>query len=355
MANRRYSPTRNDIIAKDREAAIIRLNTYPVQSGIPIIIKYFSDPDKTRVDILFAIGIHDGIGPETYRIISDKGILLVTKIVQELPDVSQLVHGQIYIYQDLTNKKNYYLYLQDSARKIKEVREELILNSAETGKMYYLSPTSIKDLTDFYTCEEIDDFFSFILTEIIDSTYSVNLSTYESIVITNEDGFDNSLVQLKTTIQAFRGNKELSFSDESKLGYYEVRLNPTNCDATVDNNGIVTVTNITNYDNCFVDIIVSCEGKCIFYKVFKVTGIKNGTSPVYAEISNEIISVSCDSDGNVLSGLPIESKVSMWYGDQQLDLDNIELILPGGTEGTVHDGLIQITSITGGGGRTHRY
>lgn len=350
MANKRYSPTRNDIIAKDREAAIIRLNTYPVQSGIPIIIKYFSDPYKTRVDILFAIGIHDGIGPETYRIISDKGILLVTKIVQELPDVSQLVHGQIYIYQDLTNKKNYYLYLQDSARKIKEVREELILNSAETGKMYYLSPTSIKDLTDFYTCEEIDDFFSFILTEIIDSTYSVNLSTYESIVITNEDAFDNSLVQLKTTIQAFRGNKELSFSDESKLGYYEVRLNPTNCDATVDNNGIVTVTNITNYDNCFVDIIVSCEGKCIFYKVFKVTGIKNGTSPVYAEISNEIVSVSCDSDGNVLSGLPIETKVSMWYGDQQLDLDNIELILPGGTEGTVKDGSIQITSITGGGG-----
>lgn len=94
MANKRYSPTRNDIIAKDREAAIIRLNTYPVQSGIPIIIKYFSDPDKTRVDILFAIGIHDGIGPETYRIISDKGILLVTEIVQELPDVSQLVHGQ---------------------------------------------------------------------------------------------------------------------------------------------------------------------------------------------------------------------------------------------------------------------
>lgn len=63
--------------------------------------------------------------------------------------------------------------------------------------MYYLSPTSIKDLTDFYTCEEIDVFFSFILTEIIDSTYSVNLSTYESIVITNEDGFDNSLAQLK--------------------------------------------------------------------------------------------------------------------------------------------------------------
>lgn len=116
MANRRYSPTRNDIIAKDRESAIIRLNTYPIQNGIPIIIKYFSDPDKTRVDILFAIGIQDGIGPNTYRIISDKGMLLVTNIIQELPDVTQLVHGQIYIYQDLTNSKNYYLYLLDSTR-----------------------------------------------------------------------------------------------------------------------------------------------------------------------------------------------------------------------------------------------
>lgn len=157
MRNKKYSTIENDIISKDKKSAIIKLNTSPSKNGRLKIIKYYSDTDKTRVDILFAIGIKDGVGPDTYQIISSHGILLATEIVTELPDVSQLVHGQIYIYQDLINKKNYYLYLSNSYRKIREVKEELILQVANTGKTYYLTSTELKDITDFYTKEEIDN------------------------------------------------------------------------------------------------------------------------------------------------------------------------------------------------------
>ena len=57
-------------------------------------------------------------------------------------------------------------------------------------------------------------------------------------------------------------------------------------------------------------------------------------------------SVSCDATGNVLFGLPVQTAVSMWYGNKELTIDKTDLTLPGGVAGTADKGNISITGIS---------
>ena len=202
-----------------------------------------------------------------------------------------------------------------------------------------------------------------------EDAYSVNLSTYESVIVVDDEnnliggliderfvtsgeeyvtsGDDNvtaTLARLKTRIQAFRGSKEMYYSDEYHEDAYMVILNPVGCKAIVDN-GLVVITEISDYDNCYVDIAVNCEGNCVFDKSYKITAVKNGTSVLYADINNEMSSVSCDASGNVLFGLPVQTSVTMWYGNNELAVDKIELSLPEGVTGISDKGNVTITGI----------
>ena len=84
-----HRPIKEDYICSDKQAAVIRLNKYPVYSGRPVVERYYSNPEKTWVDVIFAIGIkNDESGPDSYRLVCSEGILLTTDIVYEYPDVT---------------------------------------------------------------------------------------------------------------------------------------------------------------------------------------------------------------------------------------------------------------------------
>lgn len=167
----------------------------------------------------------------------------------------------------------------------------------------------------------------------------------ENYVISDDDYVTATLARLKTRIQAFRGRQELYYSDEYHEDAYMVILNAVGCKAVVDN-GLVAITEISDYEHCYVDIAVNCEGNCVFDKSYKVTAVRNGTSVIYGDIDNEMASVSCDTAGNVLFGLPVRTTVSMWYGNKELPVDKVELILPDGVAGTVDKGAVSITGIS---------
>lgn len=159
MGSKKYRPIRflrNTTIADSREAAILKLNIAENKVGQPVIIKYFSDPDKTKIDIVFAIGISEGSGLGTYRIIATGGVLVVNDVVTELPDVSQLVHGESYIYVDTVLKENYLVFLEGADRVYVPLEEEQTIVSLATGKSYYASGEIVKEVSDFYTQEQID-------------------------------------------------------------------------------------------------------------------------------------------------------------------------------------------------------
>lgn len=200
--------------------------------------------------------------------------------------------------------------------------------------------------------------------------YSVNLSTYESIVVvddennilggyaeekyvTSGDSYVTSegkyvtamLSRIKTRIQAFRGSRELYYSDTYHEDAYLVNLNPVGCKATIDN-GVVSVDEITDFAGAYVDISVNCEGNTVFEKQFTVKTVKNGTSAISVDLDNQMANVATDADGNAVNGLPIVSKANMWYGNQSIPVDKIDITFPQGVTGSVDKDTITITGVT---------
>ena len=58
---------------------------------------------------------------DCYKIISLGGLELVRNVVTELPDVSALVHGELYLYEDQSSGKWYYVYEIGNERQIDEI------------------------------------------------------------------------------------------------------------------------------------------------------------------------------------------------------------------------------------------
>ena len=110
--------SRNQNIAKDRSIAILKLNKLTHYEGQPVMVKYWSKPDK--VDTLLALGIKDGIGEDCYKIISLSGLDLVRGVVNTLPDISLLVHNELYLYRN-QNKIWNYVYAIDGERIVEPI------------------------------------------------------------------------------------------------------------------------------------------------------------------------------------------------------------------------------------------
>ena len=72
----------------------------------------------------------------------------------------------------------------------------------------------------------------------------------------------------------------------------------------------------------------------------------NGESNVVADLTNEMDSVACDSDGNWLFGNP-ETYVSMYYGSAELSLDSLSLDTDYGINATSNTstGRVRVTSV----------
>lgn len=141
-----------------------------------------------------------------------------------------------------------------------------------------------------FTPEQIEQF----------SAYSVNLSSYEGVVTVDEEGNiingaktlknvstgdmnviageDNVVTmdfRLSTRIQAFKGEKELIYSETLEEGAFMVALEPIGCTAHVEN-GVVVIDSLVDLHNMSVGITVNCEGNASFLKTYCITANQNG-------------------------------------------------------------------------------
>lgn len=212
------------------------------------------------------------------------------------------------------------------------------------------------------------------------TTYSVNLSSYEGVVTVDEEGNiingaktlknvttgdknvttgDKNVVaadfRLSTRVQAFKGEKELIYSETPEEGAFMVSIEPVGCTAHVEN-GVVIVDSLTDLDEISIGITVNCEGNVSFLKTYTITVNQNGWNAITADLSNEMCAVHCDTYGNVLNGLPCNTVVSMWYGTQALKLDKLEIETPEGVtlSHNAATGVVTVSKIELGAGAGSR-
>lgn len=196
--------------------------------------------------------------------------------------------------------------------------------------------------------------------------YNVSLSSYERVVKMDEDGNILSLLEalnvvtgnenvitgdlnvittqkrIQTHVQAFKGSTELLYSDAMEAGAYVVTLSPQGCTASVEG-GIVSIDSITATENCFVDIQVNCEGNAVFDKRFSVSIIRDGTDAYTVDLDNEMSSVACNAEGDIVAGLPVTSGVAFYKGTKALAISKVGVEAPAGVTCSVDEETHAVT------------
>lgn len=161
MLTRKIRISRSKFIEDNIEIAIIRLNNAQHLVGQPIMVRYYSDSTKTEVDTLYAIGVKDGTGQDSYKMISIKGLSLingVTRTPEDLPDVSALVHGELYL--SWLNDKWNYVYEVDNQRIIEPIiGDSYAFVNVEDKYTWFYRDGIVKREDDFLSKEEIEALF----------------------------------------------------------------------------------------------------------------------------------------------------------------------------------------------------
>ena len=60
-------------------------------------VRYYRDESRTEIDTISCDRCRNGTGSECYKVISYGTATAIVSISETLPDVSQMVHGEIYI------------------------------------------------------------------------------------------------------------------------------------------------------------------------------------------------------------------------------------------------------------------
>lgn len=135
---------RVELVYENKDSALIALNLINHTEGEVIQIKYKNS--SGLLDSLVAMGVSDGVGPENYTLMSDESLPLITSILDEVPDVSEVVTGAVYVYH--TTGGSYHLYyIVDDSRHDEEVSSSFYFRCLEDNKFYYID-NSRKVLVD---------------------------------------------------------------------------------------------------------------------------------------------------------------------------------------------------------------
>lgn len=133
-------------ISNSLKDAIIFLNSQKIEEGKLYSKRYFSNKEKSKVDVVLALGVLSGVGSECYSIISRSGKIIVWDIVTTLPDVSEVTQGQLYIYWDTVRETSFLVYLKSENRIVEPLQFPVIVYNISDGHLYYVSSESIVDI-----------------------------------------------------------------------------------------------------------------------------------------------------------------------------------------------------------------
>lgn len=145
------------IYEKNKESALKVLSLHKFVPGEMFIVGYYTEKsteDNKTTDIMVAIGVEEGRGPEKYRIIADKRVVVVTSVLDELPDVSTIVFDQRYVARDTEDGKLYYLSRTHSQTTDEiiyektEILDKCTIMDASTGEIYICNPPEIVSFFD---------------------------------------------------------------------------------------------------------------------------------------------------------------------------------------------------------------
>ena len=144
------------IYLDNKESALQKLILHNFTPGEVYVVGYYTEgstESDINTDIIVAIGVENGMGPDKYRIIADRRVMVVTAVLPEIPDVSNIALNQRYIARNTEDGKLYYLWrmwdseTETTIREQKEVVDKCTIIDASTNNIYVCNPP---ELINFY-------------------------------------------------------------------------------------------------------------------------------------------------------------------------------------------------------------
>ena len=224
-------------IMDSRSTAMIHLREKEFTVGEPALVNYFEDTNAS-VNTIMAVGIKDGKGPDCFRIITLGQYEIVWGVGRELPDVSSLVHDELYLYQD-SNDVWYYVSAEDGVRMIEPLLPypHTFINIADNTIYVSDSDRRVRSINDVYTKSEIDALLSSISGGEFSSLSTLEQRLNEAYLLINEVIAQNQT--LMETIEGVQGSLSAIQEFGNKVSEIEDRVSSLEVD---DDSGNVSGT-----------------------------------------------------------------------------------------------------------------
>ena len=142
-----------------RSTAMLHLRDREFTRGEPVVVSYYEDSQDSRtINSMVVVGIRNGRGKDCFRIITIGQWEIVWGVTTDLPDVSSLVHDEVYLWKD-ENQVWWVVSAPDHVhRSIIPLTPEphIFLNLGNNVIYVSDSDKQVRAITDTYTKEEID-------------------------------------------------------------------------------------------------------------------------------------------------------------------------------------------------------
>lgn len=147
-------------VETSRQLAVVHL-TEDIEHivGQPVLVPYYVDLSQIKIDCILAMGVKNGKGKDCYSIISTGQFKIIWDIVTQLPDVSSLVHGEVYIYHDEEQDRWYEVFTEDGVLRKKvpiSGEHNIYINLKDNSLWASDEDMIVRPLTDFYTRAEVN-------------------------------------------------------------------------------------------------------------------------------------------------------------------------------------------------------
>lgn len=250
--------SRNRDVARDRSIAVLKLNKLTHLAGQPVMVKYFSEPGiSDKIDTLFALGIKNGVGEDCYKIISLSGLDLIRDVVDQLPNISQLIHGELFIYKDSDNIWNY-VFEENNERQvipIKNLAPTVFVNIEDKFRWFW-DGQDLKREDDFYSNKDMEN----LLDDISLTIGPPKLEVYSKSGYLFPDGEtrDITLIATVTNIHGEDITERCEFYIDKEK-------------AEVNENGEIVIRNATKSKDYLIEAsIISKNGKTHTYSTILI-------------------------------------------------------------------------------------
>ena len=286
----RIQISRGSYIADSRDEAIIHLNEKEFLVGELAMVKYYKNPDlRTNIAVCTAIGVENGKGYNAYRLIEMGGNVMIRFVGDYLPDVSQLVHGETYLWHD--TEKDIWQFVEKNPENPERIFSDIvggpfIFEDIDSGYRWFYKDGSCKREDDFFTKDQ----FNIIIQDILSIAPKLTVSSNNGYIFKTGEYADLDLSFLVET----KDGKNITSNCSYYINDYQVNL---------DENGHYVFANIFHDDEIPIKVLYPVTGGEIMGTLETKVTVKFGYDFYYGRIPGKGWGITKD---NVMS---LENKI----------------------------------------------